>query len=268
MTLRDILIFIKASFQMLSTYKFAMFSNYASMLMNLFVFVLFVGMFGSRTVESLELFGGDPIAYIIIGSIGWGYLWTVSISIISSITDEIATGTFESIFLTPASPYAMMIAHIIFGLIVTTVPMTTLLTIGLVFLDIKILGNYLIAFFILCLSILMMIGFGLIIAGLNIVLKQIGPVISAIQSISVFFCEVYVPVSVLPELLQPISKVIPFYYLMMSWRIALSPNANFEMLWQHAVIVGALGIASIASGIYTFEKGLDRARKEGTLAYY
>lgn len=253
---------------MLSTYKFAMFTNYLNMIMNLFVFLLFAEMFGSRALASIGFFGGDPISYIIIGSICWGYLWATVVSISGAVVDEISTGTFEAIFLTKAPLYAMITAHIIFSLIVTTVPMILLLAIGTTFLNVTIGGNYFFALLILGLSIIIAVGLGLAVAGLNLVSKKIGPVVPTIQSISLFFCEVYFPISVLPQSVQPISEFIPFYYVMKGWRIALSPTFHFGLIWQYLVTLGCLGMAAIIGGIFIFEHSLKRARKEGTLAYY
>lgn len=265
---KQVFTFMKASFQRLSTYKFAMLSNYLNMIMNVFVFLLFAAMFGSRSLESIEFFGGDPISYIIIGSICWGYLWVVVVSISGAVTDEISTGTFEAIFLTRVSLYAMIIAHVIFGLLVTTIPMVLLLTIGTVFLNVTISGSYAFALLILSLSLMMATGLGLTLAGLNLAQKKIGAVIPTIQSVSLFFCNVYFPISVLPESVQPISRIIPFYYTMEGWRISLSPNPSFGYLWQCLVTLGSLGTTAMIVGLFVFELSLKKARKEGTLAYY
>ena len=69
-------------------------------------------------VESLNIYGGDFISYIIIGSIGWGYLWNALNASSNAVNNEISMGTFESIFLTPTSPLFIIITYTIMGLII------------------------------------------------------------------------------------------------------------------------------------------------------
>lgn len=266
--LRQVRAFILRDFQMLSTYRFAMFTNYLQMLMNLLVFIMIARLFGSRLAESLEPYGGDFISYIIVGSIGWGYLWSTINSASSAISNEISMGTFEVIFLTPVSPLMIAATYTVMGLIVGTLPMIILLIIGFLGFDIRVYGNHMLAFLVLFVSVVMMAGLGLIFAGLRIFMKRIGASIAILQSASLFFCGVYFPTSVLPDYLQPVAKVFPFYYSMHGMRMALSPTPDVDSVCRSLMVLVALSVISVSLGVYSLRKGLERARNEGTLAYY
>lgn len=266
--IRKILIFIKRDLQIMLTYKIVMISNYTYMIMNFFFFIFFAKMFGTRFLDALKPYGGDFISYILIGSIGWGFLWSVMGSSSGSLRNEMMQGTFEPIFLTPTSPYIFILAYTIWGIFMGVISMLIFLTIGFLFFDVIIIGNYIIALLILSLSIIMMIGFGLAVAGLGIYVKRVGNLISIVQSISLFLCGVYFPIEVLPSWIQPISKFLPFYYSIIGLRIALSSNLNRESLLFTISILFFFCFSAIILGIYFLKKGINKARKEGTMAYY
>jgi len=253
---------------MLFTYKFAMVFNYAQMIMNLFLFVLFARMFGARMLAVLEPYGGDYISYILIGSIGWGYIWSAMGAASGSIQQEMMRGTFEPIFLTPTSPFVIVFAYTIWGILMGTFSMITFLTLGVVVFDVELTGNIFLAILIMGLSVLMMVGFGLTVAGLNVFLKQIGSFVSVVQAVSLFLCGVYFPIEVLPEIIQPLSKALPFYYSITALRMALSDTVSIPAIMSYLWILLILAVAAMISGVFLFKKGLNRARREGTLAYY
>ncbi len=266
--LRKVYVFIKRDFLMMFTYKFAMVFNYAQMIMNLFLFVLFANMFGERMLTMLEPFGGDYIQYILVGSIGWGYIWSAMGAASGSIQQEMVRGTFEPIFLTPTSPYVIVLAYTIWGLLMGTFSMAIFLFLGIAVFGVQLSGNFLVAVALMSLSVLMMIGFGLAVAGMNIFMKQVGSVVSVIQGISLFLCGVYFPIEVLPAIIQPLAKTLPFYYSITGLRLAVSKNFSFQGIIPYFWILSILAAISMIGGMYLFRVGLNRARKEGSLAYY
>ncbi|MBU7019286.1 MAG: ABC transporter permease [Theionarchaea archaeon] len=266
--IRKVLMFIKRDFLMLFTYRFALVFNYLQMIMNLFLFVLFASMFGERVLTILEPYGGDYISYILVGSIGWGYLWSAMGSASGSIQQEMVQGTFEPIFLTPTSPYIIVFAYTVWGLLMGTFSMLTFLSLGVFVFKIELTGNILLALVLMGLSVLMMVGFGLMVAGLNIFLKQVGSFVPVIQAVSLFFCGVYFPIEVLPRILHPISRIFPFYYSITGLRMALSDKASVPEVAPYFWILLVLAVLALGIGMYFFRRGLNRARREGTLAYY
>ncbi len=266
--LRKLYVFIKRDFLMMFTYKFAMIFNYAQMVMNLFLFVLFAEMFGERMLPMLEQFGGDYIQYILVGSIGWGYIWSAMGAASGSIQQEMMRGTFEPIFLTPTSPFVIVMAYTIWGLFMGTISMGIFLTLGLLVFNVTLSGNGFMAIVLMGLSVLMMIGFGLMVAGLNVFLKQVGSVVSVVQGVAMFLCGVYFPLEVLPDAIRPVGKVLPMYYSITGLRMALSDQATMQDIMWYFWLLLILATVALGVGTYFFKKGLNRARREGTLAYY
>ena len=113
-----------------------------------------------------------------------------------------------------------------------------------------------------------MIGFGLIFGGLTIWLKNIGSTTALLQNITMFFCGVYFPITVLPEFLHPIAKYIPFYYSIEGLRKSLIPTTPTSEMIFYILMILIFSIAFIILGSYIMHRGLIKAKKDGSLMFY
>ena len=96
----------------------------------IFYFVLFGSMFGETTIALTGSEGGTFISYILIGSIGWGFMWTIMSITSSSLSTEMMLGTLESILVTPTKLTTLMISYTIFGGVFGLATIGVLLLIG------------------------------------------------------------------------------------------------------------------------------------------
>ncbi|MGC1121678.1 MAG: ABC transporter permease [Candidatus Methanofastidiosia archaeon] len=265
---RKLFSFLKREVKMMITYKSAMFFNYLNMIMNMAIFFFFASMFGIKNLEALEGYGGDVISYVVLGSMGWTFLWTIMDSASNSMTQEMKMGTFEVILLTPTSPVFVVLAYTVWGILMSSAGIILILITSVVVFGVVINANFLLAFFVLLIVIVMMSGFGLMVGGLNVYVKQVGAIVDVIQRISYFLCGVVFPVSVLPQIVQPVAKFLPFYYALNALRLSLSVDPSLEALLPQMVLLSILAAGSFLVGVLTFRRGLRKARKEGTLAFY
>ena len=266
--IRKIPFFVIRDLRMLFTYKLALSAALFGVVFNLFYFVLFGSMFGSTVIASLSDYGGNYISYLLVGSIGWGFLWSIMQATSASLSEEMRMGPLESILLTPTKLSTLMIAYSIYGCLFGFIIFIILLFVGFFVFGITVFATatiYTLIVFIL--SIAMMTGFGMIFGGLTIWLKNIGETVTLIQSISMFFCGVYFPISVLPEYLQPIADYMPFYYSIEGLRRSLIPAYSSDMLFFVGMLI-FWSVISIALGLTILHLGLIKAKKEGSLAFY
>ena len=267
--LRKIGVFVKRDFRMLFTYKLAFLMSFLSIIFNLLYMVLFGSMFGSSSLPALSQYGGDFISYIIIGSMGWGFLWSILNTTAFSLRTEMMMGTLESILLTPTKMYTMMIAYTLFGCFFGLVSLVIVLLIGLFAFGVDAFATAnVFTLIIFILSLLMMMGFGMIFSGLTIWVKNIGETIPLFQGIALFFCGVYFPISVLPSYLQPVSRFISFYYSIEGLRQSLMVSNLTSELLGYMLILLILAVGFIAIGLFVLHKGLIKAKKDGSLAFY
>jgi ABC-2 type transport system permease protein len=267
--LRKIGVFIKRDFRMLLTYKFAFFSMFLGTIFNLFYLVLFGAMFGEATPSPIQPYGGNFISYLLVGSIGWGFLWGVISTTSLSLRTEMMMGTLESILLTRTKLITVIIGYAIFGCLFGLLSMLILLVVGALCFGIVALSNaniYTLIMFLL--SVLLMTGFGILFGGLTIWAKNIGQTVPLIQNVAMFFCGVYFPITVLPEGLRSFAYYVPFYYSIEGLRKSLMPNASHTEIMGYVWVLAILAIAFLLVGLYTLNRGLLKAKKDGSLAFY
>lgn len=269
--IKKIAVFVRRDFRMLFTYKLAFFMSFLSIVFNLFYLVLFGSMFGTLRSDIAMQIGSnqDFISYILIGSMGWGFLWTVVNSTGFSLKTEMMMGTLESILATPTKIMTMIIAYTLFGCFFGFISFILLFFIGYIFFGIAAFASAnIFTIIVFVLSIIMMMGFGLIFSGLTIWLKNIGETIPLFQGLSLFFSGVYFPISILPIYLQPVAKYVPFYYSMQGLRISLRTTSLTSELANNIIILFILAIIFLIIGYLILRYGLIKSRKEGSLSYY
>jgi ABC-2 type transport system permease protein len=266
--IRKIGAFLKKDLKIMTAYRFSFFTRFPGIAFNLFYIVLFGSMFALLTPPQIAGYGGNFISYLLVGSVGWGLLWGIMSANATSLRTEMLSGTLESILLTPTKITTMVLADTISGIFSSLISIVFLLFVGWAFFGVTAFTSmsiYTIIIFIL--SALMMMGFGMIFGGLTIWIKAIGQTTSLIQGVAMFFCGVYFPITVLPGFLQPVAKFVPFYYPIEGLRRSLlAPQASEMMIYIGVILVCA--VVFILLGLYTLRKGLAKAKKEGTLAFY
>lgn len=267
--LRKVGVFVKRDFRVMFTYKLAFSMAFLTIIFNFFYMVLFGSMFKAGVIPVLDVYGGDFISYILVGSIGWGFMWSVMTGTGISLRTEMELGTLESILLTPTSIYTIIVAYTIFSAFFGILSILVLAIVGLGLFGISVFATASIfTFIIFLLSTAMMMGFGMILGGLTVWIKNIGETAALTQSIAMFFCGVYFPINVLPGPLQSVARFVPFYYSIEGLRKSLIPATPTSEIIGYILILLSLSIIFITLGAYTLYKGLIKAKKDGSLAFY
>ena len=257
-------VFIKRDFKIIFTYRLAFSAMFLNMVFFFFYFILFGAMFGESMPSHLNPYQQDFVTYLLVGSIGWGFLWSVMASSSGSLRNEMMKGTLESVLLTSTRLGTLVVAYTIFGCFIGLVSMVILLVIGFAFFDVSIAINAM-TIVIFLLSTFMMAGFGLLFSGLTLWIKNIGDTITLIQNVSMFFSGVYFPNTVLPAGLQDVSNFIPFYYSIEGIRVSL---VDYNASVYFALVLVPVTILFIVLGIVSLHFGLKKAKKDGSLAFY
>jgi len=267
--IRKIPYFAARNFRMLYTYKLAFSASIIGIVFNLFYLVLFGSMFGISNLQSISNYGGDFISYLLIGSIGWSFLWSIMDATSVSLSQEMSLGPFESILLTPTRLSTLMLSYSLYGCFFGFIILVVLMVVGFFLFGISVFASAtILTLIIFVLSVSMMIGFGMIFGGLTIWLKQIGETVTLLQNVALFFCGVYFPIAVLPELFQPIAQYVPFYYSIEGLRISLIPSTPASEIYYFIGVLLILSIIFVLTGLVVLRTGLAKAKRDGSLAFY
>lgn len=260
---------IRRDLQIYFSYKLAVSMAFFSILFNFIYMVLFGSIFEEEIVPILAQYGGNFISYLLIGSVGWGFIWSIMSQIAESLRTEMELGTLESIILTPTSIYTVIISYAIFGSFFGLLVIMGLLLIGYILFGINVFVSInLYTILILLLSLLIMIGMGMILGGLTFWVKNIGQTAPLLQSIAMLFSGIYFPITVLPEFIQPIALINPFYWSIEGLRMSLVQKISIYKINTIILILNLFSFIFLAIGAYTLRLGIKKAKKEGTLSYY
>ena len=121
---------------------------------------------------------------------------------------------------------------------------------------------------IIFLTILAMSGIGLTSAAIILVTKQGDPVGWVVTTLMVFFSGVLFPVEMLPPTLRQVSQLLPTTYALRALRLTMARNAGWSDIQSELLVLVLTTAITIPIGIWSFSKGLDRARRCGSLGEY
>ena len=266
--LKKTIYFVERDLKLLLSYRFAFVMMFSSVFFNLIYMVLFGSMFGTNTPAAIKSYGTNYISYILVGSVGWSFMWSIAGATSSALRNEMLLGTFESILLTGTELPTMMVAYMIFGSLFGLISMGVIVLVGIAILGVSALsGAGLATWALFGISIIMMGGLGMVFGGLTIWVKNIGQAFPVFQNFSMIFAGVYFPLSVIPSYIRWVALVLPFYYPIEGIRLSLAPGKNI-MAWHYALVSGIFAIILLVLGMASIHFGLNKARREGSIMFY
>lgn len=108
---------------------------------------------------------------------------------------------------------------------------------------------------------------GVVASAATIAFKKTGPIEFALTSTTQLFGGVYIPLSTLPVVLQPIGMLLPITHAFVGLRAGLQGTA-LSQLWPEVGWLVGLCAIFIPTSLWLFTKAVDRAKVEGTLSQY
>jgi ABC-2 type transport system permease protein len=124
------------------------------------------------------------------------------------------------------------------------------------------------ALLVMLLSIASFSGIGILSAALVLIVKKGDPVSWLLGGASSLLAGVYYPVSVLPDWLEPLSRILPLTYALDAMRLAMLQGYSLYEL--RIDILALLGFTVVLTPLafLVFRRALKRAKMEGSLIQY
>jgi ABC-2 type transport system permease protein len=267
--LRKVLAFVLKEVRTMMSYRLAFITSLIYPLIGIVLFIFFASIFRKMVSAGLIPYGGDYLAFALIGMIMWQFVALGLYSISDKFRAEMEIGTLETIFLTPSNPLLLLIGTVMISLVISLFFSGFALLIGVLLFGIKIhTANYIIAFAILLLTFFSMLGFGMEFAGITLITKSAGEIITIFVTLMMFLCGVYFPVSMLPELGQRIAYAIPLTHALDSLRQIVLAGAGWEVVAPSFWMLLILTLITLPVGYMTFSLCLKKARQDGSLVQY
>jgi len=215
------------------------------------------------TPAVLKVYGGDPIAYVILGMAFHRFLVSASGVILSSIRSLIVGmyssggsrfSMFEYIRLARISARAYVIANFIQTYLQHIIICTCYLLLGLFVFGIKFnpSANYIGAVIALMLGIMACIGIGMISASIVILVRivyGVEPISWSINLLSSIVSGVYFPPEILPSWLKVIAYYLPHTYAMNTAKLAILAGYDNSQLLNNFITLSIFALLLLSTGI-------------------
>ncbi|MFW9996102.1 MAG: ABC transporter permease [Candidatus Odinarchaeota archaeon] len=224
--------------------------------------------------------GDSSSSSVVSQAMTWGFviymlmnaaMWEIG----TSLRQEQNQGTIESLYMTPANMFLNLCSRIS---MVTALTMLFSLT-GVVFVSLLVGGftfdNILLGLTVFVLTASASYGFGFMLAGLSIKLKEaIQTWVNLLQFVMMIFCAMFFPFNTLGPL-KFISLLIPLSYYVDLFRSTLMGYPAgypelfpIELLWVEWLICIFFAIVTPVVGYWMYKKQIDSAKTKGNLATY
>jgi ABC-2 type transport system permease protein len=233
---------------------------------SVYFFARFVGDSGNR---HLERYGGDYLAFGLIGLV-LSDLQHVGVSALAQrVRDAQLMGYLEAELATPAPEWMVLSAWPVYEFGAALVRSTIYLTGAALFLGLDLgrarLGSALLA---LPLVLLAFLGLGLLSAAATMLTRRSNPLALVLGAASVFLAGVAYPVTVLPGWLQRVAALLPLTHALEATRLALLTGASAAELAPSLQGLAICGAVTAPVGLALFVYALRRARRDGSLSHY
>ncbi|HYJ13633.1 MAG TPA: ABC transporter permease [Thermomicrobiales bacterium] len=218
-------------------------------------------------------FGGtaDEVArtttFLLIGSMVWSYLSMIFDLLSETVSWERWEGTIEYTFMSPASRITQLLGMGIYAIVYGMVRVVIMLIAISFFFDLSLgQANYAGAAAILAICSVSLVGFGMVAAVMPLLSPEKGQqVTSIVTSVLLLVSGIYYSVEVLPEWLQPLSKVSPVTYALDGIRATLLDGASFVSQWHNIWPLLIMGVVFPPLGLWLFQRGEYFAKRTGRL---
>lgn len=261
---------IEKEFRMFFRYPLRVVSSLLVGLVFLLQFVYFGeailgGRYSSLLAQSTGI--GDYPTYALVGYV----LWWVSVSPMEAgvwgIRRELQRGTFESNVASPFPLLAMVISLPLSWMLMDSAIMFIVFLLGCVIFGISLeVFAVLKALPVIFLSFLAFLGFGLIFAGLVIVLKNIGPFAQIFEFLILFISGAFFPLRTLPRWITAVSSAVPLTHSAAAVRLLLA-GKPYSAVAQSITALSILVVVYWALGLVIFKWAEKMAGVVGYGAY-
>jgi len=216
----------------------------------------------------IEQYGGNLLAYLVIGSTFTSFVSVALNSYQGAIRSEQQMGTLEHLLMADLSLSSIMLYSALWNFVNALLNTALLFLIAVILFDIHLSINLVPTLFTLLLTVLSLSGIGMISAGIIMVTKQGDPVGWIFTTLTGLLSGVLFPVEMLPAWLQTASAVLPTTHALRALRLTLTRHAEWADIQKELLFLVATLILTLPCGLLSFKLGLNRARRSGSLAEY
>jgi ABC-2 type transport system permease protein len=261
--------FLKRDISLALSYRLSFILQIFGIFFSVASFYFLSRLFGSALVPQLEQYGGDYFSFVLIGLAFTGYLGLSLSSFASSIREGQTTGTLEIMLLSPTRLSSILLSSSLWPYLFTTINVVFYLIVGVLVFGFNVSqANFLTAIVVLILSIASFSGIGILSAATVLIIKKGDPIAWIFGGVSTLLSGVYYPISVLPDWLTPLSRILPMTYALDAMRLAMLKGYSLYEVRLDILVLSGFTLVLTPLAFFVFRSALKRAKREGSLIQY
>jgi ABC-2 type transport system permease protein len=256
---------VRRDWQVRRSYRAAFVMDFVVAIMDLVVYYFIAKTFTGATTASLQS-APSYFAFALVGIAVTLVINSTTVGLALRVREEQLTGTLEALAAQPLSPTQLAVGMCGFPMLFATARVVVYLLLGGIFLGVDF-------------SHASWVGFVLMIATMGFALSSIGVMSGAVVMVIkrgetftglVIFTlgligGAFFPISVLPDWLEAIGKVVPTRFAFDGLREALYTGGGWE---TDALVLFGYGLVLFPASTWLFSRALTFARRRGSLTQY
>ena len=267
--LKTALAFLRRDFLIAASYKTAFAADALGIVFKVITFYYIGAVFGDSVAPSLQAYGQNYFAFLIIGIALLDFVHTSLDTFSVSIRDSQMTGTLEVVLLSPIQLPHMIAYSSLWPYVFTALRFLTYVMAGVVLFGLRIAEHGIFtALVVLLLTILCFAPLGIISAAVIMVFKKGTWFQTVINGTSVLLAGVAYPVDVLPAWASRISHYLPLTHSVTAMRKALLNGAGMVEVRTELVALMVIACVLMPLSLWVFQLSVNRTKLLGTLTQY
>lgn len=264
--------FVVRDFQLEISYRFAFFLRMLSVLGLVTTLYFIAQTFAVRTdcpcAESPFTQWRDPLAAWLTGLAVLNYFMSGFSSLANAIRSEQTQGTLEGVLMTPINIPTLVVSSSAWDFVQATFFSFLYFFFGWLFFNVHFQGNFLLAFFILVLTTLVLAAIGILSASFAMVFKRGDPFGMFLGTGSAIFSGVFFPTQLLGSSFGKVSRLLPPTYGLDGIRRVLIEGQGFNEVREPIFTLLLFLVVLMPFALWVFSRAVRRAKREGSLIQY
>ena len=266
---RVMLAFIRRELSALGGYRAAFFIRILGLVTAVASMVFLSRFVGAAANPHLAAYGSNYLGFMVLGVLAAEFQQVGVSGLAQRIRMAQMMGTLEAEIATPAPPWMVLGAPPMYEFGGAALRSAAYLVAATLLLGLDLVrANWLTLALAVPFAIAAFSGLGLLAAGTTMLVRRLNPVAMVIGSLSFFLSGVLYPVTVLPDWLRVIGRLLPLTHTLAVLRGALLVGASPAALADSfvALIIFAGVLAPLGAVVFAY--ALRRARSDGSLSHY
>ncbi len=261
--------FLKRDLSLSLSYRLSFLLQLFGIFFGVATFYFLSQLFGEAFLPQLDKYGGDYFSFVLIGLAFTGYVSLSLSTFAASIREGQVMGTLEIMLLSPTRLNTILISSSLWSYLLATLHAVIYLLVGAFLFGFNVSHiNPVTALVVMVLSVASFSSIGILSAAVVLLIKKGDPVAWLFGGMSSLLAGVYYPTAVLPDWLEPLSRLLPLTYALDAMRLAVLKGSSVAELRFDILVLLGFTVVFTPLAFLVFGQALKRAKIEGSLTHY